>query len=471
MTAKHLSVIVIAFGLTGCTGAVRPSLEEVASDVSARIDKRVIWNQDGAEDAAVAAEIEALLGAGLTSEAAVQIALLNNRGLQALYEDLGIAQANLVQAGLLSNPVFSAAAFFPVVDDHTDLDFGVTRSFLSVLYRPLRQRIAAAQFEAVKRRVTARILDFAADARATFYRLAAEEQTRELLEQVVAAAEASAEAARGLREAGNFTELDALREGLLAEEARLSLAAARARAIALRERLNALMGVSSPRSEQWRIEPRLPQIPEAGIEAADPEARAIAASLELEAYRFDIESAAERLGLADATALIPDLEAGVVSEHEEQRWALGPRVELQIPLFDQGQARRAAARSELRRLRQAYAAAAVEIRAATRAAVDELAVARHRAQRAHTALLPLASRLTAEAQLQYNAGQIGVFELLQAKRQQIDAGVRYIEALRDYWLARIRLEQILAGRVAAASGSDNPPVDGIPPTGVGGDAS
>jgi cobalt-zinc-cadmium efflux system outer membrane protein len=102
------------FLLPGC-GSVnpRPSFHDVQQTVQSQTGHRVQWLQGGKEDRAVEESVAALLRQELTADAAVQIALVNNRSLQAELEEIGIAQADLVQAGLLKNPGFRASARFP----------------------------------------------------------------------------------------------------------------------------------------------------------------------------------------------------------------------------------------------------------------------------------------------------------------------------------------------------------------------
>jgi len=126
---------------------------------------------------------------------------------------------------------------------------------------------------------------------------------------------------------------------------------------------------------------------------------------------------------------------------------VGPSVAVPIPLFDQGQARVARSAAELRRAQQEFYALAVRIRATTRAVLDRLRGAEDRALYYRDILLPLQERIVSEAQLQYNAMQLGVFELLRDRQQQIETGVAYVEVLRDYWVARAELMHILSGRL------------------------
>ena len=445
------SVTIVVALMGGCASVPKDAgFGDVQRTIAERTGKRVHWSQGGPEDQAAAQALHAILAQPLTADGAVQIALLNNRGLQATYEELGIAQAALVQAGLLRNPVLTAGAFFPIAGGQPDLSFDLVQDFLGLLYRPLRRHIAATELEAAKMRVTAAVLDLTGETRQAYYRAQADQQVLELLRQVVQATSASYQVAKRLRAAGNITELDLASERALYESARLDLASAEASSIEDRERLNTLMGLWGP-DTQWTIAGRLPQIPKQALELTDLEKRAVAASLDLALVRQGIEAAAKRLGLTRTTALIPELEAGVAAEREDQEWEVGPKLGLPLPLLDQGQARRAAARSELKRAQDRYYALAVGVRAAVRAARERLLAEHAAALHYRDVILPLRTQILGQTQLQYNAMQVGVFQLLSAKQQQIEAGRRYIEALRDYWLARTQLEQILSGRTGGLS--------------------
>src|SRR5262245_54861526 len=157
--------------VTGCaTVDQQAGFSEVHATVAARSGKRVVWNRGTTLDAQVAEEVQTLLRGTLTPDAAIQVALLNNRELQAMYAALGVAQADLVQAGLLRNPVFDGAILFPIRGAPAELELSAALGFLDLFYLPLRQRVAAARFDEVKLQVTVAVLDFAGTVQAAFYR-------------------------------------------------------------------------------------------------------------------------------------------------------------------------------------------------------------------------------------------------------------------------------------------------------------
>jgi cobalt-zinc-cadmium efflux system outer membrane protein len=433
--------------LTGCRSAPREAgFADVRRLTSERTGHRVHWNTGGADDRAVAASVRDLLSDELTIEEAVQIALLNNQDLQAVYEDLGVAQANLLQAGLLRNPVFEASVGIPIDGGQTELALGVAQDFIDLMLIPLRKKLAAAQLEAAKYLVADAVLDLSSRTQAAYYRLQSEEQLLEMLRQVLAASEASYDVAKRQRAAGNITELELDEERAQYEQTKLELAAEEAAIAADRERLNVLMGLWGS-DTRWRIAVRLPEVPEEELDLTNAERQAVRRSLDLAIVRESFGAQARRLGIANATALFVDAEVGVEAEREEGEWEVGPTISVPIPLFDRGQGRVANARAEWRRARARYTATAVRVRSSVRVAVQELRAARDRAIYYRRVLLPLRGRIVDHAQLRYNAMQIGPAELLHAKQAQINAGREYIQSLQGYWLARTRMRSILAGHL------------------------
>ncbi len=444
-------LLLLALGLqaTGCT-PVPPQggFDHVAQNVQQRIGQRVHWDQGGPEDKAVADTVTALLQRPLTVDDAVQIALLNNRRLQATYEELGVTQASLVQAGLLKNPRFNGS-YLPAVESGPLPVIGLelAQNFVDLFFIGMRKSIAASEFEASKARVTAAVLDKAGETRVAFLEYQAAEQVLEMRRMVADAAAASFDASQKLFDAGNITKLALATERANLSQAKLDLARVQAAVLSERERLNRLMGVWGARDTAWRTAGRLPDVLKDEIELQNIERRAIAQSLDLAEVRAQIVVAAGRSGLTKWSTILSDIEIAVTADREDDgTWHVGPSVSLQIPLFDQGQAKNAAAAAELRRVLQEYAAQAIELRSAARASRDRLVAARERATYCREVLLPVRDEVLRESQLQYNAMQIGVFQLLNTKRDVIEAGIQYIEALRDYWIARANLELILAGR-------------------------
>ena len=438
-------------GLTGCASVdLRAGFPEVSAVVEERAATKIVWNRGNELDLEAAEKLRALLRKKFTADDAVQIAMLNNRDLQAIYSDLGLAQADLVQAGLFRNPILDAAVLFPLSGVRPDLQLTVVISFLDALYVPLRKRVAAARFEEAKLRVTGAVLDLGAQVRRAFHEHQANEQMLELRQTIVQALTASWEVSRRLHEAGNITDLDLARDRAAAETSKLVLRSVEIAARQSREHLNDLMGTWGEQTV-WEIDGRLPDIPAEPLPVNGLERVALSRSIDLSQARQRIITAGQQLGYDRATALIPETDLGVGAEREEG-WKVGPVLSVPIPLFDQGQARVGRAVAELRRSQQEYYALAVRVRATARAVLDRMLGAQDRALYYRDILLPLQERIVNEAQLQYNAMQIGIFHLLRDRERQIETGVAYVEALREYWLARADLLHISSGRLPASNG-------------------
>jgi len=453
-------LFVLFVPLGGCTTvSLNAGFDEVSALVEERGARKIFWNGGTELDKETLEQVRSLVKGKFTVDEAVQVALLNNRGLQAIYSELGVAQADLVQAGLLRNPIFHTAVLFLQKGGRPELEVGADMNFLEIFYVPLRRRVAAARFEEAKLVVAGAVLDLAAQVRSAFYSHQAKEQMLELRRTIVQALTASLEVARRLNEAGNTTDLDFARERALTEAGKLVLRSAEVAVRQSREHLNTLMGLWGKDTE-WQIDGRLPNIPEQAMQTADIERLALSRSVDLSHARQRILVAGEQLGFNRSTALLPELDFGVHGEREEGSWQIGPEIAFPIPLFDQGQARISRALAELRRAQMEYYGLAVRIRSTARALRDRMEGARDRALYYRDILLPLQERIVNEVQLQYNAMQLGPIQLLRAREQQIETAVAYIEALYDYWLARGDLGQILNGRLPSSNGFQTPQTTG-----------
>jgi outer membrane protein, heavy metal efflux system len=154
---------------------------------------------------------------------------------------------------------------------------------------------------------------------------------------------------------------------------------------------------------------------------------------------------------------VPQIRLGIERETEADARRTGPELEMQIPLFDRGQARRAGARAQLRQARQELAMLEVRARKEVRAARAKAAAARKTAAIYRERLVPLRTKIVAQTQLHYNFMLLGVDHLLEVKREEIKAQVGRVEALREYWIERAKLELATGGLVATVSSPDSPP--------------
>ncbi len=445
MKLRGLFLLSGTVALAGCAHVdPSPAFRELANTVHLRTGKRVQWNRGTAQDAEAQAAVASLLRHPLAADTAVQVALLNNRNLQATYEELGIAQADLVEAGLLRNPIFTFERRFP----GQALEMDLLKEFIDILLLPLRKRIAAAQFEAAKLRVGHEILKMAAEVRAAFYEHQGDQQLVDLRKTVAEATERSAETALRMQQAGNLKNLDLATEQASHAQAKIELAKAQSEAVQTREKLNKLMGAFGAQTN-WTVASRLPELPGGDVSTSQLESRAIEQRLDLAAARQEFIAQARSLGIARADAILQQAEVGAHYEREiSGEYAVGPSVNVPIPIFNQGQAAVARSSAKLRQSEQRYLALAADIRSDVRAARDKMLLSRRQVEYFKSTALPTRTRVTEESQLEYNAMQIGPFQLLQAKQEEVKTGAESVEALRDYWVARAELEKAVGGSLS-----------------------
>lgn len=446
-TAAALLVLVF---LGGCaTFSKDNGLGTVQSETRARgLAQDVQWikTEQDAENARTA--VRKLLATPLTADTAVQIALLNNRGLQATYAELGIAEADVVQAGRLVNPGFTFERL------HRGDDVSIDRTFLfnilGLITMPIRTDIEKRRFALTQGRVAAETLQTAADTRRAWHSAVAAQESVKYMEQVRMAAESSAELARRMAAVGNFSRLDHAREQSFYAEATAQLARVKQQALAERERLTRLLGLWGE-DTGFKLPERLPDLPKAPREMADLESTALRQRLDVQGAMQEAENIAATMGLTKASGYINVLEVGYRRNSETgQPRQTGYEIELRLPIFDWGSAR--VARGEYTYMQAVNRAAdtAVKARSEVREAYSAYRTAYDLAKHYRDEIVPLRKRISEENLLRYNGMLISVFELLADARQQVGSVNAYIETLRDYWLSEANLNLALNGKSPGA---------------------
>lgn len=441
--------LVVATTACASTSPQKP-FEEVRRRVAERTGKDLRWSPAaGQEDRDAERAVDRLLAEELTVDRAVQVALLANQNLKVTLEELAIGQADLVQAGLLKNPVFTFGRT-AWESEHIDPNlFGsVEFDFLDVVTMPLRKRVAKAEFEAVKLQVGDEVLALAAEVRAAFYAAQASSQVVAMRRMVEEAAKASAELAQRQAQAGNMNDLALNNELGLAAQASLETRRAEMEAVVHREALNKAMGVWGART-RWIMGSKLPELPAAEPPLERLESRAIAERLDVDAARRNAQATGYALSLAKTTRWTGTVNVAVEAGRlrHNQRFSFGPSVAIEIPLFDQRQAQIAKLESYQRRAESSLRALSVDVRADVRAARARLLAQRAIVEQYATVMVPIRERIVHASQQQYDAMLLGTYQLIMAKQNEFETYRQYIEALRDYWIARSDLERALGGRL------------------------
>jgi outer membrane protein TolC len=382
-------------GLCACTGFSQDGgFSTVAASTTSRLAKTVSWPRSDAEAAKSSAAVTQLMSRPLAPDDAVQVALLNNRGLRASFQDLQISEADLVQAGRLPNPRwdFSHAGGGGQVDVVETLSFNV----LSLLTLPYAHEIEKQSFARMQTTVFLGVAQLAARTREAYFDAVAAHQSLEYRRQVSDAAETGAVLAQRMQAAGNWNDIDQAREQVFYADATRDLTRAEAADVATREKLQSLLGISGDADSAPTLElaPALPDLP-AGIEALpDVERTVLQNRIDLQMMHQNIEALARRLKLVRATRFVNVLDLGPSWVQQGPRDApheRGYAITLEVPIFDDGAARLKKSEALYIQAVERFAQAAIEA------------------------------------------------------REQISSIDDYIIALRDFWLAKSRLDAALLG--------------------------
>ncbi|RQR52017.1 TolC family protein [Burkholderia sp. Bp9126] len=439
--------IAVMMMLAGCTTfSDDGGFNTVSSTARQRLGKDAVLVRTDAERDALAKRTQELLAKPLGMDDAVQVALLNNRGLQASYAQLGLSEADLVQAGRLPNPGFT---FSRAHAGTGELSIGRTFSanVLAILTVPLATRIEGRRFEQTKLETADAMLRVAADARRAYINAVAAAQAVRYAEQVKDSASAGAELASRMQQAGHFSRLDYAREQAFHADSAVQAARARQQAVAAREKLTRTMGLWGA-DTRYALPERLPELPKARVELKDLEGFAMENRLDIQAAKLQTQGVASSLGLSKATRFINAIDVGYQNNYESDKGhEHGYEISVEIPLFDWGGAKVARAQARYmqsaNRLAQTAIDARSEVRESYAAYVTSYDIAKHYRDE----VVPLRRTISDELLLRYNGMLASVFELLADAREQVGAVNRTIDALKDYWLAETDLQQALGGRL------------------------
>lgn len=440
-----LPALCAAAVLSGCASFSQDGgFDRVQQAAQQQTGKRTAWMRSEQDIDSVAHSVNALLEKPLTADNAVQIALLNNRALQARYSDLGIAEATLVQASRMPNPGFSFARTHG--GDELKIDRSLTFSLMSLLTLPASTAIESRRFEQTRLMVAQSMLQTAADTRKAYYQAVASHQSLTYQEQVRLAAEIGHELSQGMAKRGNFSQLDAVREQAFYVDTQAQLTRMRKQANADREKLIRVLGLSgiSVQQQELRLPERLPDTPKQAAKLQDIETTAMTQRLDIQAMKMEVDALASSLGLTKTTRFVNVLDLGLMRNAERSKAVEnGYQISIEIPLFDWGGARVAKAESVYMQAVHSLAQTAIEARSQVRENYDGYLQAHALARQYRDQVVPLRKRISDEYMLRYNGMLISVFELLADAREQANAVNAAIDADREFWIADADLQLAL----------------------------
>jgi outer membrane protein TolC len=444
MNGRQIVTAALALLLAGCaTFSEDGGFKRVSDLTRERTGQTPRWQRSPGDAQAAQARIGELLKSPLTADGTVEIALLNNPGLQAGFHELGVAEADVVRAGRLRNPTFSFKNL--AGGGHREIERAIVFDVLSLLTMPLGQELEGARFAQTQVQVASDAVTIAADARRAYFTAVASGEMVKYYQQVKEAADASAELARKMVQAGNFSKLAQMREQAFYADATAQLARAQHQAVADRERLVRVMGLSGLQLA-FRLPERLPDMPKSPFEPQDAERTAIETRLDVLYAMRTTEAVAKSLQLTRATGFINVLHAGYANKSQTgDSRENGYEIELELPIFDFGMTRVARAEATYMQAVQRTTEVALKARSEVREAYSSYRTTFDLARHYRDEIVPLRKRISEENLLRYNGMLIGVFELLADAREQVQSVTASVEAQRDFWLADTNLQTALTG--------------------------
>ncbi|MEO7223143.1 MAG: TolC family protein [Devosia sp.] len=447
-----IAAATMAFVLSACSAALSPDggMSKVYTEVTAELALASGKVVSEADEVAVSEQVDAILRGTLSAEEAVQLALLNNRGLQAAYNQLGISEADYVEASSLPNPVLSVGKI--LAGEELELEVRLVASILSLF--TLRSRTAAAEleFQAAQLRAIEATFKLAADTRRAFYLAVASRQTQGSLEQARESARLIADFTLKLGATGAATKMDQARASSLYLEVSNQLAESRLQAELDREELIRLLGLWGE-DINFKLPTVLPPIPDKLPQSPDVEALAIAKRVDLRVARLELDALATSLKLTNATRYVSMLDlAGLATYRAEgsgpaktESTAYGFEVEFELPIFDTGVAETARASEQYMQAVNLLAERAVNIRSEVRGAYQAYRATYDITWQYRNRILPLREVITEQSLLEYNGMLIDVFDLLTTARETADSNIAAIAAKRNFFLATVDFQSAVLG--------------------------
>jgi outer membrane protein TolC len=441
-------LLATAFGLSGCASfSPDGGMGAVSAITDQTIRKDVAFVRSADEAEAADGKVRQLLSRPLSIDAAVQVALLNNKGLQAVYHELALAETDLVEASLPPSPVFSVSRISG--DGASEVERQIVGDILALATLPARSDIARDRFRAAQLKAALQTLRLAAEVRRAYVRAVAANEMAGLLTEAKSTAEATARLAARLGETGSLNKLDQAREQVFYAETTAELATARDAAASAREKLTRLLGLWGG-ALAFRLPDRLPPLPRRPQALPFIEADAIGHRIDLQVARIELAALAKSLQLTDATRFVTLLDVAGIDRrtHDPDTAPFRERgfdVAFQIPIFDGGEVRVRQATETYNRAFNRLTEQAINIRSEAREAYRSYRSAYDIASHYQREILPLRKIITDEMQLQFSSMQVDVFALLVEARQRIASQRAAIEANRTFWLAQSELQAVVDG--------------------------
>jgi cobalt-zinc-cadmium efflux system outer membrane protein len=366
-------------------------------------------------------QVTSRLAGGVSAEEAVEIALLNNKDLQAAFYEIGISRADVVQSGLLSNPSLGGVIRFPQNggDEAATIEARLAWNLIDLWHRPARKRVQERRLEHKVLEVAHIAARLAARTRAAYVAAVAAEGARLVEEENLASTAEFLELTLALQDAGVATEVEAnaARAEHLEQEARL-------RSASLREfekklRLATLLGLDVG-PEELVLTSTLAPPPDASLDVEALMASATSHRLDLRAAKENMRAIESEVSL-EKRLFLRELNGLVSLESRGDELEIGPGLAMELPLFDRNSAQ--VTRAELRhqQAQTTLDALTVATRQQVRAAHERLVSTLETARAYRDDIAPLRESSLELAREAFRAGKTGFLSVLEAQKRLLAA--------------------------------------------------
>jgi outer membrane protein TolC len=464
---KRIAVGVLPLVVSGCVSAdggfeSKFGFSRVSAETGSVLRKETVWVQNARESEGIRTRVRSMVQRKtLSADTAVQVALLNNRGLQAAYADIGASTAEAWQESLFVNPSVSIGA--SQVTAARTIEGVVAANIVAFITRERRLEVASIRLAETQMKAVERTLSVAAETRAAWIEAVSAWEQVSYLNRAKAAADAAAELASKLGGTGAMTKADQAREQVLYAELTGRAAEARLAARLAKERLIRAMGVYG-QDIDFQVPNALPGLPKRVGTRTAIEAEALRNRVDLKIGKLELEALAKSYGLSKATRLVSDLELGAGLEvereieesedgKEEKKDVVSGVFEasFEIPIFDSGEARLRKAEFEYMRSANLLAEKAVNARSEARSAYQAYRSSYDIARHYRSSVLPLRTTIEQEGLLTYNGMITNTFDLLTDTRERVNSTIQSLNSKRAFWLAEAGLTTAIYGGAASDS--------------------
>jgi outer membrane protein TolC len=336
----------------------------------------------------------------------------------------------------------------------SEIEYGrfLTFGLLDLLSVPSKQTTSKIAVEIANVNLASEILGSIMDVRLAWLDSVAAEEKFAIAEKTFVALSGSAELAKRMKQTGNMTTTDRIKEQLVYSESVISLAEAEQLRVSTRERLISLIGLNSSEAAMLSLPGSLPPLADKPIEINEL-AQVFEDRFDVKLARLDYELALAASGIENVSTYT-DLEIGIRNDRINDGGSIsnkrGYELEVEVPVFDWGGAQRNALQAEVLAKQQSFKQVTLAAASGLRDAYNSYRTSFDIAQHYQEQIIPMHEVLLDEANYNYNGMIIGVFELLEAGREKSLADKKSIDANHNLLKAELNLRSSVLGRTVGA---------------------